>query len=322
MVQIRDILKYIHNEDLTDAMRTKVAAWIEQSSANKAVFDQLSFIYAQRSYILPNLDLDVSKEWDAYFRKLKSSYPELETSPKKSPWISYLLWFLFALGVALAVYYYFKKPDFIIEENTHYAEQRYRLPDGSTALLAPNSSIRYRRTMLMDSLRTVFLNGDATFDVKSNAQQPFVVQINGAGIEVLGTVFEIVLDSLAATIENKEGLIKCFDLADLTNNLILNKGDKAVWDGSTFDYIPAIIPPPPPTPGSYKKIYQIIDYLSDRYERTLEWSPYMPHTSADEIFVNYNQNLAGILAQMDTTARITYRPLSNGRFYISRIQKK
>ncbi len=65
------------------------------------------------------------------------------------------------------------------------------LPDGTSVWLNASSSLRFP-TAFMGKERKVEISGEAYFEVKKNATQPFIVQINGgAQVEVLGTHFNI-----------------------------------------------------------------------------------------------------------------------------------
>ncbi len=63
-----------------------------------------------------------------------------------------------------------------------------KLPDGSTVQLGPASKIRYPPEFSADR-REVFLTGEATFDIKRQTEQPFLVYANGTVTRVLGTRF-------------------------------------------------------------------------------------------------------------------------------------
>ena len=64
------------------------------------------------------------------------------------------------------------------------------LPDGSRAILAPNSSLRYAMAPLTGP-RKLRLEGEAFFDVKHDDERPFRVQTRHAVIEDLGTTFVV-----------------------------------------------------------------------------------------------------------------------------------
>ncbi|WP_341837222.1 FecR domain-containing protein [Chitinophaga pollutisoli] len=70
-------------------------------------------------------------------------------------------------------------------------QYRLTLPDGSTVWLNAGSALRYP-TAFGKKERKVELTGEAFFDIKPDAQAPFIVQIrNGGDVMVLGTAFNI-----------------------------------------------------------------------------------------------------------------------------------
>jgi transmembrane sensor len=62
------------------------------------------------------------------------------------------------------------------------------MPDGSKAMLKPNSRLSYSRSFT-GVVREVYLSGEAFFDVKKNPKKPFLVYSNGLVTKVLGTSF-------------------------------------------------------------------------------------------------------------------------------------
>jgi ferric-dicitrate binding protein FerR (iron transport regulator) len=64
------------------------------------------------------------------------------------------------------------------------------LPDGSRAILAPNSSLRYTISP-RSGPRELQLEGEAYFDVLHDAERPFRVRTRHAVVEDLGTVFVV-----------------------------------------------------------------------------------------------------------------------------------
>lgn len=64
------------------------------------------------------------------------------------------------------------------------------LPDSTKVILNSGSTLEYP-DHFGASDRTVFLNGEAYFDVKRNKQKPFFVKTSEASIKVLGTQFNV-----------------------------------------------------------------------------------------------------------------------------------
>lgn len=69
-------------------------------------------------------------------------------------------------------------------------DYRIVLADGSEVWLNSSSSLRFP-LRFSDSLREVFLQGEAFFRVAKNAKQPFIVHSNTTDIRVLGTSFNV-----------------------------------------------------------------------------------------------------------------------------------
>lgn len=67
--------------------------------------------------------------------------------------------------------------------------KRITLPDSTAVILNARSTIRYAATP--DTLREVFLEGEAYFDVRANEHKPFVVRSGALSTRVLGTSFNI-----------------------------------------------------------------------------------------------------------------------------------
>ncbi|RIV17593.1 FecR family protein [Fibrisoma montanum] len=76
------------------------------------------------------------------------------------------------------------------QHNATSQPQQLTLPDGSRVTLQPGSRLSYPARFALDS-RTVYLTGDAFFNVVRNPGQPFLVHANELVTKVLGTSFRI-----------------------------------------------------------------------------------------------------------------------------------
>lgn len=101
----------------------------------------------------------------------------------------------FMLG--LGVYYFTKKStinDFAKSqysiETANGERTRIVLPDGTRVLVSANSTFTYPATFSKGS-REVCISGEAYFDVKHNADMPFIVKSKEINIKVLGTKFNV-----------------------------------------------------------------------------------------------------------------------------------
>ena len=67
---------------------------------------------------------------------------------------------------------------------------QFVLPDGSKVWLNKETSLTYTGAF-DDKVREVELIGEAYFEIEKNDQKPFIINVEGANIQVLGTIFNV-----------------------------------------------------------------------------------------------------------------------------------
>jgi len=102
------------------------------------------------------------------------------------------------------------------QTNTTTAPILLTLPDSSTILLQPKSSVSYRKDFGNSALREVYLSGQAFFTVTKNRERPFVVYSNELVTKVLGTSFMVKAFQDAQQVEVcvKTGKVSVFSRTD------------------------------------------------------------------------------------------------------------
>lgn len=65
------------------------------------------------------------------------------------------------------------------------------LPDGSSVILNENSKLEFGDKLIINGKREVYLIGEAYFDIKHDAEHPFIVHTGELQTTVLGTAFNI-----------------------------------------------------------------------------------------------------------------------------------
>ena len=84
-----------------------------------------------------------------------------------------------------------EKPVELVEYFVPKGEQRQiTLPDGSIAHLNSGTLLIYPQKFAND-MRSVYLMGEANFDVKKDSQHPFIVKTSHLKVKVLGTKFNV-----------------------------------------------------------------------------------------------------------------------------------
>lgn len=124
----------------------------------------------------------------------------------------------------------------IHDQNTTAQPKQVTLSDGTVITLKPGSSIYYKKDF-EDSLREVYLEGEAFFHVAKNPQKPFLVYYNNLVTRVLGTSFTINTNPQTGNIEVavKTGRVQVYEnkkIASVTGaplSVILTPNQKAVY---------------------------------------------------------------------------------------------
>lgn len=81
--------------------------------------------------------------------------------------------------------------NYVVKKSLKGQKLRVGLKDGSVVTLNSGSKISYRENNFTDSVRLVYLEGEAYFDVAKNASAPFIVSTRNLSITALGTAFNV-----------------------------------------------------------------------------------------------------------------------------------
>ncbi|PKP13222.1 MAG: iron dicitrate transport regulator FecR [Bacteroidetes bacterium HGW-Bacteroidetes-3] len=109
------------------------------------------------------------------------------------------------------------------------------LSDGTHVYLNAGSSLKYPVEFIKGKERTVFLNGEAYFDVFSDKSHPFIVNVNDMHVQALGTEFNISSypEDFVFNTVLVEGSVKIFkenEVDDVQSSVILEPSYKAEWN--------------------------------------------------------------------------------------------
>jgi len=109
------------------------------------------------------------------------------------------------------------------------------LADGSKVWLNASSSLTYPMTF-SGSQRKVNLTGEAYFEVAKNADKPFVVEVSGIAVNVLGTQFNV--NAYEQEYEIKTTLIEgSVNVSREGLNAVLKPGQQAAWQNGREQFI-------------------------------------------------------------------------------------
>ena len=106
------------------------------------------------------------------------------------------------------------------------------LSDGSQVVLNAGSKLKFPVNFIKDENRTVFLNGEAYFEVAKDTEHPFVVSTEDMNVEVLGTHFNVTsyTDDQKTYTVLVEGKVAAHDKVGNGDTKILNPNEKAFFE--------------------------------------------------------------------------------------------
>lgn len=181
------VIQYLQGE-ITQEETEKLLQWLNESESHKQLFFDIKHIHELNK--LETLPTDyVRQSWNRLETKLHAT----KKNVRLAFW-AYVAVAIMAIGLTLGVQQIFHTElpvqNTVISTEGGSKISYMLLPDGTKVTLNKATHIRYN-TDFGKKLRTVFLDGEALFEVTKNKSVPFIVYTNKQRIEVLGTVFNV-----------------------------------------------------------------------------------------------------------------------------------
>jgi transmembrane sensor len=222
----------------TTAEEVAVKAWAEQ---NKTEFEEIEKLWnrshpstlrqAQGSGLEESIEFDTDKAWSKVKTALEVKQVPTAKIVRFPAWKKAIA--IAALLVITAGLWWF----FAGQSNDRHIiadidGQEVLFDDGSKVYLRKDAGLDHPKKFKSDK-RTVSLTGQAFFDIAKEPARPFVITAADAEVMVLGTSF--VVDSRSDRVEVivRTGKVQLSSLKDPSQKLVLEPGDKGVFDGKT-----------------------------------------------------------------------------------------
>lgn len=213
-------------------------SWLNKNQVNKGIYSDFKKTWNAVGQLSDVANLDLEAEWKVQQKHIdptgSSSLSNENKQKTHSRWgllkIAAMITFIVLSSITL----YFILPNFSHEKIAATDEIRtVILADGSSVTLNTNSRLKYPSRFKKDS-RNISLEGEAYFEVKSNPEAPFIIHTGKAVIEVLGTSFNVVENSLNNETEVivKEGIVALSGINNPDNKIILKEGNKGLYNYS------------------------------------------------------------------------------------------
>ena len=191
---IDHILINVLQEKATPEEKEYFDQWLKQNETNRQVFQSLQAYWWQKGSSNAEIKLSKEKIWNE--RQSKQAKKSFELKPMQVA--AAIILIMLSVGYYLRDAILTATPEspkeqaitMINKSATAGAKLETILPDGSLVKLNSESSLQYSSNF-NDSIREVYLDGEAYFEVTHNPQKPFSVISKDVKTTVLGTSFVI-----------------------------------------------------------------------------------------------------------------------------------
>lgn len=164
----------------------------------RAVFEKLSVYWKADPLLAINETAALEKVWGRIgqgpgYEEVAGDIREIDTPVRKIGWKRILAAAVLLPLISWSIWLFMhssRKTELVEKYNQKGIRSIIILPDGSKIWLNADSRLKYPAAF-QDSLREVYLEGEAFFEIAKNPQRPFVVHLPKGNVHVLGTSFDI-----------------------------------------------------------------------------------------------------------------------------------
>ena len=141
-------------------------------------------------------EVDVDREWERLFSSIeKKTISKMKTRRLFLQYLKYAAAVVLGIGVSLSTLYLTNQEILSTVGNyklvTSKGEKSYlQLPDGTRVWLNSCTTLEYAENYGYSN-RSIYLDGEAYFEVAKNKDLPFVVKANGIDVKAIGTAFNV-----------------------------------------------------------------------------------------------------------------------------------
>ncbi|MEM7371869.1 MAG: FecR domain-containing protein [Bacteroidota bacterium] len=277
------LIRY-HEGTVSPEEKALVESWLNASEEHQTEFEQLLKIWNHSAEAAFFDQIDVQGDWQKV-KAQATSTGRIRTLSSPPVWKKYR-WVAAAAVVLLLVVAGIRfwpaeveTADWQLAERISSTDPRMlTLPDGSQVWLNVDSRLSYP-LQFDENERFVKLEGEAFFDVASNADQPFIIETARSKVKVLGTAFrlEAYEEMGEVRLQLEEGRVEFSAKRPGGGSLILVEGEQARinLEGNIEKIEEPIAGLPAWKSGHFRfhetPLYLLLRELQSYYECTFEW---------------------------------------------------
>ena len=316
------VIKYLQGQLDTQGIND-FYTWVNENVENKKVFFEIKAVYD--ACYTNRMQNDMEGSWDRLLKKRKVFYPR-----KKSRWLQLGNYAAvsFITVCLTSLFLTFNKDEDKIA--TRYIggdgldADVVELPDGTQVCLGSKTVFHYENDYGRKE-RTVYLEGEAYFEVARNHEKPFMVKSPAIDVRVLGTSFNIKCrpDNSFAETTLIEGEVEVKDKSD-KGRITLLPGQKAVLNRVTgrmqvkqVDPKMEIVWHNDLIPFEKSSIFQIAAALERFYGVKIILSPDVDSTNTYSGVLKKKDNIESVLNSLRNSIPFNYKKVDDNNIFIS-----
>lgn len=271
--------------------------------------------------ILSSAENDLIKSGLKDFDKIKTKqriFKKIKKNTEKSRF-SYIYRIAAAVIILIGISSFFVFQNSSIESsnivfNDTIKPKTIYLPDSSKVILNSNSKLVYSENF-NESIREVFLDGEAYFDVYKNKSKPFIVQTDELSTKVLGTEFNIKEGNEDITVTVTEGLVS---VSNKVNSLNILPNQQIIFDSNSNKLVKKEV-----ASSHFNLWYQeninlnnltlseLAEILENLYDISVEFVNEEDKSEKMSISFNRNESIDQILERINFVNKVKFKKKDN-----------
>jgi len=306
------ITKHLAGET-TASEQKALFTWINEHPENKRHFDQFrkAFDLTERHFKIPStdIDLDIDEEW-AHFTESIGEDDKVRRLSPPGIWLRIAATVLILVVAGAALYNYLKADHTVFE--TAENKTTISLPDGSEVILNGYTTLSFDPDFGKEN-RTIFLEGEAFFNVQHDANKPFIILTDNTKVQVLGTSFNVIAYDSVSEVEVivETGKVS-MQTRDGRENVDLAAGQKGIYSKTKQALITTVNDDVNYRAWSTRHIVfaetdlrSVIETLRRTYHADIRLPANVPETCILTVTFD-NQSLESVLKVLERTLNIRY----------------
>lgn len=177
-----EIWAYVSNT-ADKATEEKINRWFNSVDFNEELYKKIEKLHnaTGKNYLDDSIDIEIEKQ--DFFNKI-----ETKKSYKLNSFYKYVAVIALVLGAIIYAFSTFYINDSVMYKTVYSEQKKITLPDGSLVFLNSSSKISFNK----NTPRTIYLEGEAFFEVKKDKKHPFTVEtLDQVKVKALGTSFNV-----------------------------------------------------------------------------------------------------------------------------------